>query len=345
MADTNPSTPRGQRAPSHDGNISASIFAPELLEQTRTELLLTHQGDRLQLRGRGHVDAFFDRDQDHHHFRVRRGESPRDLDAVDAGHAHVEQDEVRREALHRRETLVAGRRLAGHLEAGRRVDHVARHVPEQHLVVDGQDTNAARRGGVRAERHVKGHRLKRMYARPSTPGNGACPPMARVHAPPMGMERAGWCAPPGSEAGARPSPRAGGVRPSGVQPTHGEERMATRPSTPPSEEARIHHMSQPEGGSGSTGAWAGWVTFASTVMVLLGCLNGFQGFLALFDEGYFAVRGEQLVLVSYEAWGAILIAWGVVLLVVGAALNARRGWARWLAALIVMVDVILQVGF
>lgn len=97
--------------------------------------------------------------------------------------------------------------------------------------------------------------------------------------------------------------------------------------------------------SGPSGAWAGWVSFASIVMILLGCLNGFQGFLALFDEGYFAVRGEQLVLVSYEAWGAILIAWGTVLLIVGAALNARRGWARWLAAVIVMVDVILQVGF
>ena len=81
------------------------------------------------------------------------------------------------------------------------------------------------------------------------------------------------------------------------------------------------------------------------VMILLGCLNGFQGFLSLFDDGYFAVKGEQLVLVSYDAWGAILIVWGAVLLLVGAALNARRGWARWLAVVIVMVDVILQVGF
>ena len=80
-------------------------------------------------------------------------------------------------------------------------------------------------------------------------------------------------------------------------------------------------------------------------MILLGCLNGFQGFLAMFDEGYFAARGEQLVLVSYDAWGAILIAWAIVLIVVGAALNARRGWARWIAVLIVMVDAIIQVGF
>jgi hypothetical protein len=34
-----------------------------------------------------------------------------------------------------------------------------------------------------------------------------------------------------------------------------------------------------------------------------------------------------------------------VLLFTGAALNARRGWARWLAVAIVMLDVLLQVGF
>jgi hypothetical protein len=121
--------------------------------------------------------------------------------------------------------------------------------------------------------------------------------------------------------------------------------MATRGSLPPSEAARIHHMSQLEEYGGPSGAWAGWVTFASAVMVLLGCLNGFQGFLAMFDEGYFAARGDQLVLVSYDAWGAILLAWGAILLLVGAALGARRGWARWLAVLIVGVDAIIQVGF
>jgi hypothetical protein len=104
-------------------------------------------------------------------------------------------------------------------------------------------------------------------------------------------------------------------------------------------------MSQLEGGAPPAGAWAGWVTFAAVVMILLGCLHVFQGFLALFDDGYFAARGEQLVLVSYEAWGALLLVWGGVLLLVGAALNARRGWARWLAVLIVMVDVIIQMGF
>jgi hypothetical protein len=115
--------------------------------------------------------------------------------------------------------------------------------------------------------------------------------------------------------------------------------MATRGSVPPSEEARIHHMSNLEGPDHPAGAWAGWITFAAVVLVLLGCLNVFQGFLALFG------RGEQLVLVNYDAWGAVLLLWGGLLLLVGVGLNARRGWGRWPAVVIVMVDVIMQVGF
>jgi hypothetical protein len=121
--------------------------------------------------------------------------------------------------------------------------------------------------------------------------------------------------------------------------------MSMREKTPPSDAARVHHMANLESTAGPTSAWAGWVTFASMLLILLGSLHGVQGFLALFDEGYFVARSEELVLVSYGAWGAVMLLWGSILMVVGVALNARFGWARWIAAAIVMVDVILQVGF
>jgi hypothetical protein len=121
--------------------------------------------------------------------------------------------------------------------------------------------------------------------------------------------------------------------------------MTMQPPTPPSEQARVQHISEIEGPGGAGGTWSNWVTFAALVLALLGCLNGFQGFLALFDHGYFVAKGEQLVLVNYNAWGALLIIWGIVLLIVAGGLNGRREWARWTAAAVVCVDVILQVGF
>ena len=126
--------------------------------------------------------------------------------------------------------------------------------------------------------------------------------------------------------------------------------MSMRESMPPSEQARVQHMAalEEEEGyhrPGSPSAWSGWVTFAALMMVLLGMVNGFQGLLALFDEGYFVANSDDLVLVSYGAWGAFLLLWGAVLIATGAALNARLAWARWVGAAIVMFDVILQVGF
>lgn len=114
---------------------------------------------------------------------------------------------------------------------------------------------------------------------------------------------------------------------------------------PPSEEARVHHMSNlPETEHGG-GAWAAWVNFAAIVMVLLGSLNGFQGFLALLKDSYFQLDHADSFLMSYDAWGALLIVWGGILILVGAALYARRGWARIIAIFVVLLDVIVQFGF
>jgi hypothetical protein len=124
--------------------------------------------------------------------------------------------------------------------------------------------------------------------------------------------------------------------------------MSTREPPTPSGQVRVSQMPALEEEyhvPGRPSPWEGWVTFGALVLVMLGCINVLQGLLALFDEGYFVARGSELVLVNYDAWGAVLILWGITLLLVGAGLNARREWARWAAIVVVMIDVILQVGF
>ncbi len=93
-------------------------------------------------------------------------------------------------------------------------------------------------------------------------------------------------------------------------------------------------------------AWAGWVTFAAIVLVLLGSLHALQGLVALFDDGYFVARGaDQLLLVEYSAWGVVLLCWGALQIACGLGLIAGSGWARWAAVVVVFVNVILQLGF
>jgi hypothetical protein len=92
--------------------------------------------------------------------------------------------------------------------------------------------------------------------------------------------------------------------------------------------------------------WAGWITFAAVILTLIGTLNMIQGFIALFDDGYFVVPGDDaLLLVDFTAWGVIMLCWGLLLVAAGLAVAAGRGWARWFAVLVAFVNVIAQIGF
>jgi hypothetical protein len=93
-------------------------------------------------------------------------------------------------------------------------------------------------------------------------------------------------------------------------------------------------------------AWAGWITFAAVTLTLIGTLNLLQGFIALFDDGFFVVpREDDLLLVDFTAWGVIMLGWGLLLIAAGLAVVAGRGWARWFAVCVVFVNVIAQIGF
>jgi hypothetical protein len=112
-----------------------------------------------------------------------------------------------------------------------------------------------------------------------------------------------------------------------------EQRMA---------QARQHR----EARTSPSGAWAGWVMFATVILLLVGTLCAIQGFLALFDDGYYVTRtDEELLLVEYTAWGIIMLAWGALLIVAGLALVNGKGWARWFAIAVASVNVIAQIGF
>ena len=93
-------------------------------------------------------------------------------------------------------------------------------------------------------------------------------------------------------------------------------------------------------------AWAGWVVFAGTMLLLLGSLHAMQGLVALFDEGYLLARtSDDLLLIDVDAWGVVMICWGALLVAGGFGLLRAAGWARWFAVAVVFVDVLLQIGF
>lgn len=90
-------------------------------------------------------------------------------------------------------------------------------------------------------------------------------------------------------------------------------------------------------------AWGGWLVFAAIVMGTVGFVNAIQGFTALLkDEVYLVTESGLLVTADFTAWGWTLIIWGVLMILVAAGLMGARGWARWIAVAVIVVNLIIQ---
>jgi hypothetical protein len=97
---------------------------------------------------------------------------------------------------------------------------------------------------------------------------------------------------------------------------------------------------------GPSRTWVGWVFFAATMMILAGFYQAIMGFVALFDEGYFAVtEGGLITNVEYATWGWIHLAFGLIAIVSGFGVMFGQAWARVVGVAMAMVSVLTNVAF
>ena len=85
--------------------------------------------------------------------------------------------------------------------------------------------------------------------------------------------------------------------------------------------------------------------FAAVILTLLGTLNMFQGFVALFDDGFFVAQTRTSCCSSTTAPGAWSCSLGPAARRGGARSRSRTSWARWFAVLVAFINVIAQIGF
>jgi hypothetical protein len=95
----------------------------------------------------------------------------------------------------------------------------------------------------------------------------------------------------------------------------------------------------------SSERWAGWISFAGLLLLILGILDFFQGLIAVIRGSYYAVTPNQIVLVNLTTWGWITLLWGIVVGLVGIGLLSAQGWARWTAIVVGSLNFIIQLGF
>ncbi|RKQ87029.1 hypothetical protein C8N24_5049 [Solirubrobacter pauli] len=95
-----------------------------------------------------------------------------------------------------------------------------------------------------------------------------------------------------------------------------------------------------------SGAWTGWIIFASLMLGVVGSINIIQGLVALSRDDYFLVQsGNDLLLFDFVAWGWVLIVWGCLQVAAAVGLNMGMGWSRWLAIGIASIGIVIQMLF
>jgi hypothetical protein len=92
--------------------------------------------------------------------------------------------------------------------------------------------------------------------------------------------------------------------------------------------------------------WVGWVVFAGLMMIMLGFFQAIEGLVAIFDDGYYLVRPDGLVVnVDYTTWGWLHLIVGVLAVAAGVGLIAGNIVARVVAVVLALLSAVLNLVF
>lgn len=93
-------------------------------------------------------------------------------------------------------------------------------------------------------------------------------------------------------------------------------------------------------------AWAGWLVFGATMLIMVGAFQAVAGLTALFRSGYYLVpQADLLVSVDYTAWGWVHLAIGALAIAAGFGLFAGQTWARVATVALALVSAVVNLAF
>jgi hypothetical protein len=93
-------------------------------------------------------------------------------------------------------------------------------------------------------------------------------------------------------------------------------------------------------------AWAGWVVFGGVMLIMMGSFQVIEGLVALFDDGFYAVRSNGLVInVDYNTWGWVHLIIGIVGVLAGLGLLVGNMLARVVGVAAAFLSAIVNLAF
>jgi len=94
---------------------------------------------------------------------------------------------------------------------------------------------------------------------------------------------------------------------------------------------------------------SGWavagITFAGSILTLVGVFQIVMGLTAIFDDDFFVVAQNYTFEVDTTAWGWLHLMLGVLLVVTGFGLFSRSAWAGVAAIVLAMLSALLNFFF
>ena len=92
--------------------------------------------------------------------------------------------------------------------------------------------------------------------------------------------------------------------------------------------------------------WVGWIFFGAVMLMLLGGFQIIQALVALFDDGFYLVGENGLVVdVDYNTWGWIHLVIGIVALLSGIGLLAGNMAARIVGVAVAFLSALANLAF
>jgi hypothetical protein len=104
-------------------------------------------------------------------------------------------------------------------------------------------------------------------------------------------------------------------------------------------------MSEYDTGARPSGWVVGGITFASTMMVLIGIFQAFAGLGAIINDDFFVVSKNYAFDLDVSAWGWIHLILGIIVACAGFALWAGKTWAAVTAIALAMLSAIANFFF
>ena len=92
-------------------------------------------------------------------------------------------------------------------------------------------------------------------------------------------------------------------------------------------------------------AWAGWIIFAASMLLIMGMINIFEGIIALVDDKRLVVTPDKLFVVDLTGWGWTVLIFGGAMVAAGIGLFSAQTWARIIAIIIIALHAIVEVAW